>query len=36
VKFFFEDETGNIMLGSAVGLQIVGYFIMQQIVKIEV
>ena len=36
VKFFFEDEVGNIMLGSAVALQLVGYFIMQQIVKIEV
>ena len=36
VKFFFEDEVGNIMLGSAVALQLIGYFIMQQIVKIEV
>jgi tight adherence protein B len=36
VKFFFTDEVGNIMLGSAVGLQIIGYLIMQQIVKIEV
>ena len=36
VKFFFEDEVGNIMLGAAVALQLVGYFIMQQIVKIEV
>jgi tight adherence protein B len=36
VKFFFEDEVGNIMLGAAVGLQLIGYVIMQQIVKIEV
>ena len=36
VKFFFEDDVGNIMLGSAVGLQLIGYVIMQQIVKIEV
>ena len=36
VKFFFEDEVGNIMLASAVGLQLIGYAIMQQIVKIEV
>ena len=36
VNFFFNDEMGNIMLGIAVGLQIVGYFIMQKIVSIEV
>ena len=36
VKFFFEDDIGNIMLGSAVALQLIGYAIMQQIVKIEV
>lgn len=36
VTFFFEDEVGNIMLGSAVALQLIGYAIMQQIVKIEV
>jgi len=36
VKFFFQDDVGNIMLGSAAALQIIGYFIMQQIVKIEV
>ena len=36
VKFFFTDDVGNIMLGSAVGLQLIGYLIMQQIVKIEV
>jgi tight adherence protein B len=36
VKFFFTDDVGNIMLGAAVALQLIGYFIMQQIVKIEV
>ncbi len=36
VRFFFKDDVGNIMLGSAVGLQIIGYLIMQKIVKIEV
>jgi tight adherence protein B len=36
VKFFFTDEIGNIMLGAAVFLQLVGYGIMQKIVKIEV
>ena len=36
VKFFFKDDTGNIMLGSAVFLQLVGYAIMKKIVNIEV
>jgi tight adherence protein B len=36
VKFFFTDETGNIMMGCAVALQIVGYLIMKKIVNIEV
>jgi tight adherence protein B len=36
VKFFFKDDTGNIMLGSAVFLQFVGYMIMKKIVNIEV
>jgi tight adherence protein B len=36
VKFFFKDDTGNIMLGSAVFLQGVGYLIMKKIVNIEV
>ena len=36
VKFFFTDDVGNIMMGSAVALQLIGYFIMKQIVKIEV
>jgi len=36
VKFFFLDDVGNIMLVCAIGLQLIGYFIMRQIVKIEV
>jgi tight adherence protein B len=36
VKFFFLDDIGNIMLGAAIALQIVGYTIIKQIVKIEV
>jgi tight adherence protein B len=36
VKFFFTDDVGNIMLGAAVFLQLVGYLIMQKIVNIEV
>src|SRR4029077_264290 len=27
VKFFFKDEVGNIMLGSAIGLQLIGFAI---------
>jgi len=36
VRFFFLDETGNIMLGCAVALQVVGYLIMKKITSIEV
>jgi tight adherence protein B len=36
VKFFFTDDVGNIMMGAAIALQLVGYFIMKQIVNIEV
>lgn len=36
VKFFFTDDVGNEMLGGAVALQLIGYVIMQKIVKIEV
>jgi tight adherence protein B len=36
VRFFFLDETGNIMLGCAVALQIIGYLIMKKITTIEV
>lgn len=36
VTFFFEDETGQIMLGIGVVLQLVGFGVMKKIVKIEV
>jgi tight adherence protein B len=36
VKFFFTDDVGQLMLGGAVALQLIGYGIMQKIVKIEV
>jgi Flp pilus assembly protein TadB len=36
VRFFFLDDVGNMMLGAAIVLQIIGYMIMRQIVKIEV
>lgn len=36
VKFFFLDDVGNIMLACAVGLQIAGYAVIKQIVKIEI
>jgi tight adherence protein B len=36
VKFFFTDDVGNIMLGAAVALQVIGYLVMRQIVNIEV
>jgi tight adherence protein B len=36
VTFFFSDDVGNIMLGAAVFLQLVGYLVMQKIVNIEV
>ena len=36
VKFFFEDELGNMMMGAAIGFQIIGYLIIKKIVTIEV
>jgi tight adherence protein B len=36
VRFFFLDEVGNIMLGGAVLLQIIGYAVIKKIVSIEV
>jgi len=35
-KFFFMDDVGNIMLVCAITLQLIGYAIIKQIVKIEV
>lgn len=36
VKFFFTDHVGNMMLGAAVALQVIGYIVIKQIVSIEV
>ncbi|MEN6604020.1 MAG: type II secretion system F family protein [Bryobacteraceae bacterium] len=36
VKFFFTDEVGQLMMGAAVGLQLIGYAIIRKIVAIEV
>lgn len=36
MQFFFNDETGRLMLGVAVGLQVLGYLIIQRIVAIEI
>ena len=36
VKFFFNDEVGNIMMGVGIALQLVGYLVMKKIVNIEV
>lgn len=36
VKFFFKDDVGEIMLGAAVTLQLIGYLVMKKIVNIEV
>ncbi len=36
VSFFVDDEIGNIMVGVAVSLQVIGYLIIRKIVTIEV
>lgn len=36
IRFFFNDEVGNWMMGAAVLLQLIGYAIIQKIVSIEV
>jgi len=36
VGFFVEDETGHMMAGAAVTLQIIGYLVIRKIVQIEV
>jgi tight adherence protein B len=36
VRFFFLDDVGNMMLGAAVALQLIGYAVIKKIVKIEV
>ena len=36
MRFFFLDEVGQMMLGAAILLQVIGYTVIRQIVKIEV
>jgi len=36
IRFFFLDDVGNLMLGGAVVLQLIGYAIIRKIVNIEV
>lgn len=36
MHFFFFDDVGQIMLASAIALQIIGYTVIKQIVKIEI
>jgi tight adherence protein B len=36
VKFFFTDDVGQMMMGGAVALQVIGYLVMKKIVNIEV
>ncbi|MCC6861866.1 MAG: type II secretion system F family protein [Bryobacterales bacterium] len=36
VLFFVNDETGRMMMGAAVGLQLIGYGVIKKIVSIEV
>ena len=36
IRFFFQDDVGNLMLGGAVLLQLIGYGVMRKIVNIEV
>jgi tight adherence protein B len=36
VSFFIEEEVGNIMMGAAIFLQILGYLIIRKIVTIEI
>lgn len=36
IRFFFTDEVGNMMMGAAVLLQLIGYAIIRKIVQIEI
>jgi tight adherence protein B len=36
IRFFFNDEVGNMMMAAAIGLQVIGYGVISKIVKIEV
>jgi tight adherence protein B len=35
-RFFVEDETGRMMIGGAIGMQLIGYGVIKKIVTIEV
>jgi tight adherence protein B len=35
-RFFFTDSTGQLMMGAAIGLQLIGYGVIKKIVSIEV
>jgi tight adherence protein B len=36
IMFFIHDPTGQLMMGGAIGLQLVGYGVIKKIVSIEV
>lgn len=36
ISFFFRDELGRMMMGAAIGLQVIGYMVIRKIVAIEV
>ena len=36
IRFFIEDELGNILMAVAGGFQVLGYLIIRKIVQIEV
>jgi tight adherence protein B len=36
IEFFINDETGQIMMGASLALQVLGYLIIKKIVVIEV
>ena len=35
-NFFMHDPTGHLMLGAAIGMQLIGYAVIKKIVTIEV
>jgi len=36
IMFFIHDPTGQLMMGGAIGLQLIGYGVIKKIVSIEV
>lgn len=36
IEFFLNDETGQLMMGAALGLQLLGYLVINKIVQIEI